>query len=351
MQTKRKIFIILGSIFSLIFFTYSFIFIIDKFFPKKELPTTKEAGVIAENWIKNFSVSFPYYGRELKMKNGKEEERGFYSFVFSFETYDDYYGLQDKEMVIKIEGLEVVSAVTNGIFDEIKNKYIEQEKTIDLYFAEKTINDEEEITIKPVKRVVFFSIKDNQERMSVVELLSGLTEEEKKAGLSTFIEEGTELLSFKIENKVAYLEFSKDISEKGGDQIKKTISQFGTVEDVKTPIKKDLIIVNVDGVPNNFLFRKDLKEGDSDLDVRYLQIILNADPETKVSEGGPGSPGEEINSFGPATTKAVMNFQRKYADEVLSPGGFILSTGRVDINMRDKLNTILDENRLRSTKN
>jgi hypothetical protein len=346
MPTKRKALIISGTLLGVFLCSCLFIFVTNSIFPKKEVPTIKEANIIAENWIKNFSASFPYYGKDLQVKTEKEIEKGVYDFIFSFVSEDSDYGIRENEMEVRVDGLEVVKAVTNEIFNEIDQKYIEKESTIDVYFVVQKEGEEE--VFESVKRVISSSVKDKLEELAVIELLKGPTQEEEEMGISTSIEKGTELLSLNIEKRVAYLDFNLDISEAGEKQLLKTISQFGTIEEIKAPVKREVLVVNVEGVPTSFLFRKDLQEGTKSEDVKYLQVILNADPETKVAESGAGSPGKEITSFGPATRRALMNFQRKYADEILEPAGLILSTGIVDIYTRDKLNTILEENRLRT---
>ncbi len=85
---------------------------------------------------------------------------------------------------------------------------------------------------------------------------------------------------------------------------------------------------------------KTLSLGSTNLEVRYLQIILNSDPYTQIASVGPGSPGQESSYFGGLTNQAVMKFQTKYAAEVLFPSGIYKPTGIVGLNTRKKLNSI-----------
>lgn len=95
-------------------------------------------------------------------------------------------------------------------------------------------------------------------------------------------------------------------------------------------------------IPENFYFERTLHVGAEGEDVRYLQILLNQDTETRVSASGlRGSIGKETTLFGPATKKAVIAFQQKYAREVLAPAGLTRGTGSVGPLTRSKLNTLL----------
>jgi peptidoglycan hydrolase-like protein with peptidoglycan-binding domain len=81
-------------------------------------------------------------------------------------------------------------------------------------------------------------------------------------------------------------------------------------------------------------------------DIKNLQIILNNDPDTKVADSGPGSPGQETHYFGALTEDAVKRFQKKYnLLEYQTRNTHPERWGRVYFSTRAKLNEILAENR------
>jgi peptidoglycan hydrolase-like protein with peptidoglycan-binding domain len=90
----------------------------------------------------------------------------------------------------------------------------------------------------------------------------------------------------------------------------------------------------------NFFFKKNLKIGDNDEDVRFLQKILNKNPNTQVALFGPGSTGNETSFFGQLTKNAVIKFQEMYASDVLQPFGLKSGTGFVGTATRLKLNSL-----------
>jgi peptidoglycan hydrolase-like protein with peptidoglycan-binding domain len=95
-------------------------------------------------------------------------------------------------------------------------------------------------------------------------------------------------------------------------------------------------------IPYYFKFKRNLKKGTRSIDVKYLQIILNSDPDTIVAKNGPGSRGKETTFFGPLTQKAVIKFQEKYYCDVLFPSGFKKGTGFVGPYTRQQLNRFLE---------
>lgn len=65
--------------------------------------------------------------------------------------------------------------------------------------------------------------------------------------------------------------------------------------------------------PVSALFERTLRPGENSADVGRLQELLNSDPDTRVAESGPGSPGEETTYYGALTKEAVEKFQAKYS--------------------------------------
>jgi murein L,D-transpeptidase YcbB/YkuD len=70
--------------------------------------------------------------------------------------------------------------------------------------------------------------------------------------------------------------------------------------------------INIESIPESFVFAHELRQRATGEEVLQLQKILNADVATIVAESGPGSSGNETIYFGPATEQALLRFQRKY---------------------------------------
>jgi hypothetical protein len=67
--------------------------------------------------------------------------------------------------------------------------------------------------------------------------------------------------------------------------------------------------------------------GDTGPEVREMQVFLNAQG-FRIAESGQGSAGNETAYFGLLTKAAVIRFQEKYAEEILTPSGLTAGNGR-----------------------
>ena len=92
------------------------------------------------------------------------------------------------------------------------------------------------------------------------------------------------------------------------------------------------------GIPEGFTFNNNLKYGMSNDEVKYLQIILKDEIGAPTYPDSVGATGW----FGPITKSSVIEFQEKYADEVLASWGLTNGTGFVGQTTRDKLNELLE---------
>ena len=91
------------------------------------------------------------------------------------------------------------------------------------------------------------------------------------------------------------------------------------------------------GIPSTFTFQTNLRFGMNLEDVKYLQMVLNSDPATRVAATGVGSSGKETTMFGNATLAAVKTFQTKYNIASSGSAGY----GLVGPATRAKLNSLL----------
>ncbi len=101
------------------------------------------------------------------------------------------------------------------------------------------------------------------------------------------------------------------------------------VKEASAPRERTTRVVQIQRVPAGFNFAYDLRERATGELVRILQIVLNADPATRVANSGGGAPGNETNYFGPGTRDAVIRFQKKHG---IAATGFVGSQTRAKIN-------------------
>lgn len=109
------------------------------------------------------------------------------------------------------------------------------------------------------------------------------------------------------------------------------------------PLLLNAATFGLNDIPRDFNFNKTIKQGDTVApDVSYLQFILNQSADTTVAETGAGSLTGLTNFFGAKTRTAVLKFQEKYRDEILTPAKITNPTGIVGEKTRSKLNQILE---------
>ncbi len=124
--------------------------------------------------------------------------------------------------------------------------------------------------------------------------------------------------------------FKKMLGINAGDFYFKWDDYKDNVHDVMvfTDMPKEII---EEAKKTPFKFTKDLKIGMTDPEVRYLQILLNENPDTIVAFSGAGSKGKETTYFGNATKDALETFQKRNG---LPSTGFFGSMTRDYVNSR-----------------
>lgn len=215
--------------------------------------TAEQAQETAETWIEENALTFTERdGSNLTHVKTEEMGEDAFEVVFDFEAdFAGYGSVGEDEMnaqvitphtiVITVENGEVSEAITDETYNEIKKEKIrengetkENSQMVTLYFQELVDGQE---TITEEEREISFSNDEGVEEAALVALLEGPNTE----GLTSSINENTELLSLTIEDGVATADFSSEIEPGGGsawvtairDQITETLIQFDSVDEVK----------------------------------------------------------------------------------------------------------------------
>ncbi|MCM8817894.1 MAG: GerMN domain-containing protein [Candidatus Omnitrophica bacterium] len=155
-------------------------------------------------------------------------------------------------------------------FLKIRGKIL-KETSVYVFFVTQKDN---QIYLLPVKRQIGYCRNfKNKIAMTIKELLKGPTEEEKKEGFSTFLNENTKLLNVTIEEDMVNLDFSKEVEEGGGTltmetriaQIVCSATQFPEIKKVRFLIEgKPINYFSGEGITivEKPISRDDLKEFD-----------------------------------------------------------------------------------------
>ncbi len=139
--------------------------------------------------------------------------------------------------------------------------------------------------------------------------------------------------------------FDKPISQMTREELLSKIAEITqAINQIKSLMPSNQSNTNLpSSIPSSFSFISNLKKGITDIAVKYLQMILNQNKDTQLAETGIGSLGNETTYFGSLTEKAVIKFQEKYKDSVLSPWNFTNGTGFVGKTTREKLNELINK--------
>ncbi len=155
-------------------------------------------------------------------------------------------------------------------FLKVRNIFLKQ-TGVYIYLTQQRDN---QTFIIPVRREVKYYKKVESKIFSAMkELLKGPSEEEKKAGISTSLNENTRLLEVKVEGDTVNLDFSREVEEGGGTilmetriaQIVCTATQFPEIEKVRFLIEgKTINYFSGEGITivEKPVSREDLKEFD-----------------------------------------------------------------------------------------
>lgn len=234
-----------------------------------EVDRMDQSRQIAEEWIRNNSPTYTFDGSDLTLVSEEELVAGeSYAFLFSFVSSAAGYGDRSDQMVaqvitphtmeVVVENLQVVSAITDGVYDEVVAEMLDEAPpeeelapetlTIEIYFVQVVDGQE---TVVPVEREIPYTVATA--RAAIEELLRGPFPEEIEDGYSTAINETTQLQSIEIEDGVARVDFSQRLDEDVAgsarvmairNQIEMTLLQFETVDEV---------IISVDGETEEIL--------------------------------------------------------------------------------------------------
>jgi spore germination protein GerM len=160
---------------------------------------------VAETWITEKSPTYLFDGSDLRHTDSRETEEGEYEHTFEFSSSSAGYGdrsgettaqvITEHTMVVGVRGSEVVSAVTDGVFDEITGEMLDGEEgeesdaeTVTLYFykVEEDTDEEGNIlcssdAVLPVERV----IEDYTLEKHFEALLAGPNSTEEADGFSS----------------------------------------------------------------------------------------------------------------------------------------------------------------------
>ena len=206
---------------------------------------------IAQDWIVNNSPTYKFDGQDLAFL-GTREGKIYFAFQSTSAGYGDRTGQMSATVItphimeIIVENGEVVSAITDGKYNEITNEMIgeyleenlEEDKEISVYFL--NIESQEEELVE-VKRTIPYEPGISIHFAAINQLLNGPTEDESERGIFSMINPGTVVYDLTIEDGVAIVDFNEKLQEGVAgsasvmairNQIERTLLQFDDINEV-----------------------------------------------------------------------------------------------------------------------
>ena len=223
----------------------------------------------------------------------------------SFRFYESEADLVNAAKRKEVDGFSVTSPSYFNLFDN--GSFNEASLSLPRYFAV-FFNSDESKLLDDIKIRQALNYATNKEEIVQSVLLS-----RGQAVDSPILPEiyGYELPTTTYEFN---LEESQALLEKAGLQ-KKNDQWFQVTKSVSTE------------------FKSDLKVGSKGTEVTALQTCLSRFPDIYPN-------GQITGNFGAQTKEAVIRFQEKYKEDILTPGGLTQGTGTVSKNTRAKLNEV-----------
>lgn len=201
---------------------------------------------IAENWIINNSSTYKFDGKDLTFLS-VEGNKMYFAFQSNSAGYGDRTDQISATVItphiieIIIEDGEVVSAITDGRYDEMTNKMIGvvfEDKEVSIYFLSVASEQEE---LVEVKRIIPHEPGVSYPYSALIQLLNGPTEEEAGNGIFSMINPGTVAYDLNLEGEVATVDFNEKLQEGVAgsatvmairNQIESTLLQFDYISEV-----------------------------------------------------------------------------------------------------------------------
>jgi len=138
---------------------------------------------------------------------------------------------------------------------------------------------------------------------------------------------------------------AKPINQMSAPELKSKIQEItAAIQQLQNILASVKAQSGISNIPSDYTFSQNIMYGQLSPDVKYLQIILNQNPSTRISNIGPGSPGQETTYFGLKTKQALLKFQEQYKQEIPLPLN-LQNVGYVESNTQAKLNTLLQQYR------